>query len=84
MRSVIKLIKFFWWPITFFFIASHLKAAEPSVFDLVHAKLAVYETDEESGYTYRELQQCAVIVESNQVECDPDGDLKNGNYDAAN
>ena len=39
--------------------------------------------DPESGYTYKELRECAVIVESNQSDCDPDGDLANGDYDAA-
>jgi len=39
--------------------------------------------DEESGYTQRELDECAVIVESNQTSCDPDGDIASGDIDAA-
>lgn len=41
------------------------------------------EMDPESGYTMAELRECAVIVESNQESCDPDGDLMNGDYDSA-
>ncbi len=46
-------------------------------------KVADSAIDLESGYTYKELRECAVIVESNQSDCDPDGDIQNGDIDAA-
>lgn len=39
--------------------------------------------DQSGFYTQEEIDTCQVIVASNADACDPDNDLKNGDFDAA-